>query len=196
LGLLIVRKWSTRFLVFVVIFPFVLMTVCGSAPAHADPSNDQGCWCHNNNVGVVVNGTDWCSSEGYGIYVVSVNAGGSFGLQIQTTNDGATGFADTQQWVSSLDNNSQFLFNPQSNFESSNGVINTLYTITAPAKLKSGWYTITLVALGFDISFLVMVTGGVVTSEFSNASIVLTLSAIGIIIVFAAMRTRKPPPES
>ncbi len=119
--------------------------------SHAEPGFDQGCYCHNNNIAVFINGTG--DGEG-GLFMGPVQTGSSFQLKASTSSQYATGVVPNYQlWMSNQTDNAKFKFNPATVTDNSAqdlnktaGNITAIYSITAPS--AAGIYTLTLYGQG------------------------------------------------
>ena len=126
--------------------------------ASATPGLDQGCYCHNDGIGVWLNGTGFNEYGG-----VTVQPGGAFVLNATSENIAATGVVPgIQQWLTNITDNAKFTFSPQSvsdsspqNLKHQTGNITAIYTITAPA--TAGNYMLGLYAQGTTVNFMVQV---------------------------------------
>ena len=167
----------------------------GSAPAHGRLRDGEGCYCHNNGIGININGTDW--GHGSGISSINIEAGGSSHLHVSTNNVNAIGVVPVQEWMSNQSDNAKFIFSPQIVYDNSpqdlsekTGTITALYTITAPLTLQSGVYGVTLFAQGTYLSIWAYVSATPIP-EFDGATLILTISAFVIITALVMMRARK-----
>ena len=156
----------------------VMVTTYGvwtqSSFSHADPSFDQGCYCHNNGIAVWVND----SGDGNGgLYLGSFTAGSSFHLLVSTNDAQATGVVPgLQLWESNQTDNAKFTISPtevattsSANLNKTAGSITALYKITAPS--TPGTYTLTLYGQGTLLQPLALqVTGGTTSSTTSTTT--------------------------
>ena len=119
------------------------MSVVAFVPAaSADPSYDQGCYCHNNGIGVWLNGTGFNEYNGF-----SIAPGGSMMLNVTSANIAATGVVPgMQEWLTNTTHTGKFTFQPQAvqdgspqDHDSATGNITGIYTVTAP--MTPGSYT-------------------------------------------------------
>jgi len=148
-----------------------LVTFSVVPAAYAEPSFDQGCYCHNNGIGVWFNGTGFNEFAG-----VTVAGGGKFVLNATSENLAATGVVPgVQQWLSNMSDNAKFTFNPTSvsdtstqNLKHQKGNITAFYTITAPS--TGGNYLLTFYAEGTMVGFAVQVNGPTSSSSSSSSS--------------------------
>jgi hypothetical protein len=149
-----------------------VLAINGFVPTtHADPTLDNGCYCHNNGIGVWFNGTGFNEFGG-----TFVKAGASFVLNATSKNIAATAVVPgVQQWLSNMTDNAKFTFKPQSvtdtsslNLKHQKGNITAMYTITAPS--SPGIYTVTLYAQGTMVGFSVQVTGSQTTTSTTGSS--------------------------
>jgi hypothetical protein len=132
-----------------------------SSFSHGDPSNDQGCYCHNSGIGVWFNGTDSGLFPG-----VDVAGGMSFVLNVTSKNVAATGVVPgVQEWMSNVTDNGKFAFNPQNvSADSTQNLSHTkattiiaFYKITAPQ--QGGNYLLTVFMQGANLQIAVQVSG-------------------------------------
>ena len=138
---------------------------------HTDPTLDNGCYCHNNGIGVWFNGTGFNEFGG-----VFVSPGATFVLNATSKNIAAAGVVPgVQQWVSTMGDNAKFVFKPQSvndtsplNLLHQKGNITGIYTVTVPS--SPGLYSVQLYAQGQVVGFPVQVTGSTSTTSSSSTS--------------------------
>jgi len=139
--------------------------VLGSRSAQADPSLDQGCYCHSNGVGIWLNGTGFNEYSGW-----TSSAGQTVILNITSENIAASGpVAPIQAWNSSIADTGKFTFSPQSisasssqNLSPKSGEIIGIYHITSPS--SSGAYQVAFYTMGWELDLFVSVSGGVTTT--------------------------------
>jgi hypothetical protein len=162
----------------------VMVTTYGvwtqSSFSHADPSFDQGCYCHNNGIAVWVND----SGDGNGgLYLGSFTAGSSFHLLVSTNNAQATGVVPgLQEWESNQTDNAKFTISPtevtttsSANLNKTAGSITALYKVTVPA--TAGTYVLTLYAQGTELQPLALQVSGGTTSSTTSTTTTTTKSS-------------------
>ena len=136
--------------------------------ASGEPSFDQGCYCHNGNISVYVNGTgDGLGGKSFG----PIATGSTFHLLVSTGDQHATGVVPgLQEWMSNQTDNAKFTISPtqvtagsaQDMNKTNSGNITALYAITAPS--TAGTYVLTIYAQGsFMQPISIQVTGGTTT---------------------------------
>ena len=133
----------------------------GIRPAFAVPSNDQGCYCHNNGIGVWFNGTGFLEFTG-----INFTVGGTVHVNVTSANIAATGVVPgTQEWMSNDTDTGKFTFSPQmvqdgtpQDLHPATGNITGIYTITAPA--TAGTYTLTIYVQGTLVTVSAFVGSG------------------------------------
>jgi len=138
---------------------------------HTDPTLDNGCYCHNNGIGVWFNGTGFNEFGG-----VFVSPGATFVLNATSKNIAAAGVVPgLQQWMPTMGDNAKFVFEPQSvndtsplNLLHQKGNITAMYTVTVPS--SPGLYSLQLYAQGTIVGFPVQVTGPTSTTTSSSTS--------------------------
>ena len=148
-----------------------------SSFSHGIPTNDAGCWCHNDGIAVFVNGT---GDGGAGVFFGQIVIGSTFHLLISTANHAAGVVPGLQMWESNQTDNAQFTFNPAEvtatspqNLSPISGNITALYKITAPT--TPGDYVLTLYSQGtrlMGIAIQVVSTTTSITSTTTSSHII------------------------
>src|SRR5271169_1269174 len=142
--------------------------------SHGNPEFDQGCYCHNNNIAVWVNGT---GDGNGGSFFGPFTAGSSFHLLINTDNAHVTGVVPAlQQWESNQTDNAKFTISPAQVTDNSAadqnktaGGILVLYKITTPT--TAGTYVLTLYAQGSLLQpIAIQVAGGSTSTTTSSTT--------------------------
>ena len=153
----------------------VAALVYASVPgARASPANDQGCYCHNNGIGVWLNGTGFME---FGI--LEFTPGGSMSLNVTSSNIAATGVVPgVQDWMANENDTGKFTIAPQSVQDGSaedlapaTGNITVIYRISAPT--TPGSYLLTLYVQGTWLTVAASVgspSGTTTTSTSSGGS--------------------------
>src|SRR3990170_4567628 len=95
----------------------VMLMMYGSSPSEGRRSYGEGCYCHNNGIGMRINGVE----IGYGVGVdpISIKAGGSVQLQASTNIVSSVDAVPKQEWRQSESDNAKFTFNPQIVYDNS-----------------------------------------------------------------------------
>ena len=152
---------------------------------HGLPDYDQGCYCHNNNVSVFINGS------GDGMFALTFGPfqpGSTFHLRASTNDFHTTGAVPNYQlWMSTAGDNAKFKIDPPGATDNSDvdlnktaGNITAIYSVTAPA--APGVYNLILYAQGTLVSpFTIEVFGeNSTTPTTSTTTTAFTLTASSI----------------
>jgi hypothetical protein len=122
---------------------------------HGLPDYGQGCYCHNNDISVYINGS------GDGMFAITLGpfpTGSTFHIRASTSDSHTTGAVPNNQlWMSTQADNAKFNITPEgvtdnsaNDLNQTAGNITAIYTATAPA--TAGTYLITLYAQGVLVS--------------------------------------------
>ena len=111
---LAMNKRSTCIVAFAILPLGVVIVTSGvsltGSFSHGEPGFDQGCYRHNNEIAVYVNGTsDWMGGVSFG----PIPAGSTFHLLVSTSDQHASGVVPgLQEWQSNQTDNAKFTFSP------------------------------------------------------------------------------------
>ena len=159
------RKLSLILVMITILAAASAVGVLGSRSVRADPSLDQGCYCHSNGVGIWLNGTGFNEYGGW-----TANAGQTVILNITSENIAASGTVPgLQEWLNNESDTAKFTFTPQSvsanssqNLSKVSGEIIGIYSITAPN--TKGAYQLALFTMGWTQDIFVQVNAPTTTT--------------------------------